>query len=86
MAFTMNPKLIWPITVIGVAVVAGITILSLADKDVTALAGFGIAVLGGLLYGKIEQIKEIANGNTSRQHAMIEDLIRQRATGQTPPQ
>ena len=53
MAFTMNPKLIWPITVIGVAVVAGITILSLADKDVTALAGFGIAVLGGLLYGKI---------------------------------
>lgn len=70
----MNPKLVWPITVLGVAVVAGIVILNLAGKDAGALVGFAGAVLAGLIYGKIDQVKDLANGTTGR---MLEALIKQ---------
>lgn len=81
----MNPRLIWPITVIGIAVVCGIVALTLADKDVTALAGFGLAVLGGLVYGKLDQVKDLANGNIARLHSMVETLTQQLAESNPVP-
>lgn len=82
----MNPKLIWPVTALGVAVVAGIVILGLAGKDVGALVGFAGAVMAGLIYGKIDQVKDLANGTTNK---MLEALLHRQqtpATTDTQPQ
>lgn len=77
----MSPKLVWPVTALGVAVVAGIVILSLAGKDVGALVGFAGAVMAGLIYGKIDQVKDLANGTTGR---LLEALMKQQETTGTP--
>lgn len=69
----------WPVTIVAVAVIAGIVVLAMMDKDVSSLVTFALAALGGLIYGKVDQVKEMANGQMSRFHDTVDKLTEQLA-------
>lgn len=74
----------WPVTIVVVAVIAGVVGLSIMDKDVSALVAFAITALGGLIYGKLEHVKELANGNMSRLMDQVERMSNKLAEMQPP--
>lgn len=68
-----NPQLIWATVAIVFMLISGAVILTALDKDpniVITLAGLvAIPVLAGfgaVIYQKVDQTKEIANGNQAR--------------------
>ena len=76
-----NPQLAWAAVVIVFILVAGAVTLSALGKDATivlTLAGLvAVPVLGAFgaaVYQKLDQVKDLANGNNSDQMKMIKDL------------
>lgn len=68
-----NPHVIWAAVVIIFVLVAGATLLALKEKDVTVILSLAVLVavpvltaFGAALYHKLDQVKEISNGNMSR--------------------
>jgi len=76
-----NPHAIWASVVVIVALTAGVTILAMNDKDIAAIFSLigmvAVPVLGAFgvtLYQKMDQVKELSNGSTSKLLAMVENL------------
>lgn len=75
-----NPHVLWAGVAIVIALLAAAVILSLKDKDplilgviVSSAAVPLLAALGFGLYNKVEQVKDLANGQTQRQNDVIAD-------------
>lgn len=73
-----SPHVIWSAAAIIIALLAAAVILSLKGKDplilgliVSSAAVPLLAALGFGLYNKVEQVKDLANGQTARQNDMI---------------
>jgi len=78
-----NPHAIWASVVVIVALTTGVTILAMYDKDIAAIFSLigmvAVPVLGAFgvtLYQKMDQVKDLSNGSTSRLLTMVGDLHR----------
>jgi len=76
-----NPHAIWASVVVIVALTAGVTVLAAMEKDIAAIFSLvgmvAIPVLGAFgvtLYQKMDQVKDLSNGSTSRLLSMVTDL------------
>lgn len=74
----------WPLAVVVVALVAGVVILGVLDKDTAAYLGLAVTILVGLgvIHGQGE-IKSATNGNLSRLTSLLETMMVQ--LRQLPP-
>lgn len=79
-------KLTWPhVAVIGM-IVTGVVILAiLQPEQVTAFIGLAIAILLGVGLVQQGEIKNAANGNTSRLVSLMETMTGHLAQSATPP-
>lgn len=68
-----NPHLIWATVAIVFMLIAGAVTLAALDKDTTVVLSLAalvavpvLSAFGAIIYQKVDQAKEIANGNLSR--------------------
>ena len=66
----------WPLAVVVVALVAGVVVLGVLDKDTAAYLGLAVTILVGLgvIHGQAE-IKSATNGNLSRLTSLLETMM-----------
>jgi len=74
-----SPHVIWASAVIVLALIAGVTALGLAGSDNTTIVSLitivAVPVLGAMLWGKVDAVRENTNGITSRLLDMNERLM-----------
>ena len=68
----MRKDLIWPATLVITAVITGLVVLSLMDKDTQSLATFAGVALAALIYERVGAVKSLVNGNVSKLVSLLE--------------
>lgn len=76
-----NPHVIWASVAIILILLVGTVVLSINDKDITAiitLAGLiavpVLSAFGVAIYQKMDQVREASNGNQDKLLSMIQEL------------
>ncbi len=78
----MSEKAIWPLTLILIALIGGLTVSLVMGVDVVAIVA-AFAVVGSLgsavgslfVYNKVQKVEQQTNGAREKDHQLIRELV-----------